>query len=165
MDVDVVMMTLNQIMADLEGVLERHRARVTTYFGDGFMALLRDARHAERAVHAALDVMAALQEFNRPRAVLGWPLFQMQIGIHTGPAVLGNVGTYHKMSFTAVGAAVSLASRLLNWAESGMPCISPATQELVRNDFAFMPGNPRVVKPVGLPPCEVWDVVGRKKER
>jgi class 3 adenylate cyclase/predicted Ser/Thr protein kinase len=163
MDVEVVMMTLNQIMADLEAVLERHRARITTYFGDGFMALVRDARHAERALQAALDVMAALQEFNRPRAVLGWPLFQMRIGIHTGPAFLGNVGTYRKMSFTAVGAVVSLASRLLNWAESGLPCISPTTEELVRHDFVFMPGNPRTVKPVGLPPCEVWDVVGRKK--
>jgi adenylate cyclase len=150
------------MMADLEGVLERRRARVTTYFGDGFMALLRDERQAERGVEAALDLTAALEEFNRPRRVLGLPLFRARVGLHTGAAFLGNVGTYAKMDFTAVGSAVTLASRLLAWAEPGLPCVSRATYELVEGRFRFKHDAPRTVTPAGLDPCEVWDVIGRR---
>src|SRR5262249_7716118 len=114
LDPQEVLMTLNQMMADLAVVLERYRAKVTTYFGDGFMALLREAKHAERAVNAALDLMAALQEFDRPREILGLRQFRARIGIHTGAAFLGNVGTYHKIDFTVLGPAVTLSSRLLN---------------------------------------------------
>jgi adenylate cyclase len=156
-------MTLNQIMADLAVVLERYRAKVTTYFGDGFMALLREAKHAERAVHAALDLMAALQEFDRPREILGLRQFQARIGINTGAAFLGNVGTYHKIDFTVLGPAVTLSSRLLNWAEPGLPCISQDTYELLPDHFEYRAGNPRTVEGPGMGSCAVWDVVGRKK--
>jgi class 3 adenylate cyclase/uncharacterized protein HemY len=163
-DPESVLQTLNQMLADLEGVLERHKARVTTHFGDGFMALVRDERQAERAVSAALDVTAALEEFDRPRRVLGLPLFRARVGVHTGPAFLGNVGTYGKMDFTAVGSAVTLASRLLAFAEPGLPCVSRATYELVEGLFCFKTEAPRTVTPAGLDPCEVWDVVGRRGE-
>jgi class 3 adenylate cyclase len=156
------LMTLNQMMADLAVVLERSRARVVNYFGDGFMALFREARHAERAVGAALDLMAAIQEFDRPREILGLPLFQARVGIDTGAAFLGNVGTYHKVDFTVLGSAVTLASRLLHWAKPGLPCISQATRELLPRYFVYEAGCPRTVTPADGAPCEVWDVVGRK---
>jgi class 3 adenylate cyclase len=159
-----VLMTLNQMMADLGTVLERQRARVTAYFGDGLLALFREGRHGERAVDAALELLAALGEFNRPRAVLGLTLIQARVGIHTGPALLGNVGTYQKMDFTAVGAAVTLASRLLSWAEPGVPCISRETRQLVADRFTYRPGCPRTVTPAGLAPVEVWDVAGKATE-
>jgi class 3 adenylate cyclase/Tfp pilus assembly protein PilF len=163
LDPKEVLMTLNQMMADLAVVLERYRAKVTTYFGDGFMALLREAKHAERAVNAALDLMAALQEFDRPREILGLHQFQARIGIHTGAAFLGNVGTYRKLDFTVLGPAVTLSSRLLNWAEPGLPCISQDTYELLPDQFEYRAGNPRTVEGPGMESCAVWDVVGRKK--
>jgi class 3 adenylate cyclase len=156
-DPEVVLLTFNQMLADLEEVLERYRAQVLNYFGDGFMAILRQARHAERAVQAGLDLMQAVRDFNRPREVLGQPLFQARIGINTGTVFLGNVGTYRKMDFTAVSPAVSLAARLLNWAEPGLPCLSRATRELLPDLFVFKTDAPRVVTPTGLGPCEVWD--------
>jgi class 3 adenylate cyclase/predicted Ser/Thr protein kinase len=160
-DPEAVLQTLNQMLADLEGVLERQRARVVTYFGDGFLALLRDDRHAERAVEAALDLTEGLREFNRPRRILGLPLFEARVGVHTGHAFLGNVGTYGKMDFTAVGSAVTLASRLLSWAEPGCPCLTRTTYEQVVERFTFKSGEPRMATPAGLDPCEVWDVIGR----
>src|SRR5207245_6469166 len=56
LDPEAVLWTLNQLLADLEGVLDRHRAQVVTYLGGGFVALLREAAHAERAVEAALEL-------------------------------------------------------------------------------------------------------------
>ena len=154
-------MTLNQMMADLAVVLEKYQAEVTTYLGDGFLALVRDSKHAERGVGAALDMMAALREFDRPRQVLGLPLFQARIGVNSGEAFLGNVGTYHKIDFTALGPAVTAASRLLSWAEPGLPCLSQATYEAVAGRFTFQGGNPRTVGASGVEPFPVWDVVGR----
>ncbi len=156
-----VLLTFNQVLADLEEVLDRHRAQVLTYLGDGFLAILRQAHHAERAVQAALDLFAAVQECNRPRQILGQPLFQARISINTGNIFLGNVGTYHKMDFTAVGPAVSLAARLLSFAEPGVPCLSQSTQELVGEQFRYPATGPRTVAPQGGEPFPVWDVLER----
>src|SRR5262249_56016141 len=92
--------------------VERGDGEVRSYLGGGFMALVRGTGHAWRAVDAALELMAVLEEFNRPRAVLGLQQLPARIAVASGPACLGNVGTYQKMDFTAVGNAVNLASRL-----------------------------------------------------
>lgn len=161
-DPEVVMITLNQMMADLAGVLERHSASVTAYLGDGFMALLRGTNHAKRAVAAALDLDAAMGAFNRPREVLMLPLLRVRIGIGTGEVFIGNVGTYQKMDFTAIGTTVNLAARLQPEAEPGLPCISHTTYEHVQESFIFKEGNPRTVPLKGLGERQVWDVVGRR---
>jgi class 3 adenylate cyclase len=161
-DPEVVLLTLNQVLADLEVVLDRHKGQVTSYVGGGFMALFREARHAERAVSAALDLMAALDEFNRPRSILNLVQFQGRIGIATGGVFLGNVGTYHKMDYTALGPPVRLAFHLQDEAEPGSPCLSEETYQMVATRFRFQGGNPRIVKVKGGCDLEVWDVVGKK---
>jgi class 3 adenylate cyclase len=164
MDPEEAMVTLNQMLADLSVVLDRYRAQVTAYLGGGFMALLREANHAERAVETALDLLRVVEAFNRPREVLGLRLLPAQIGIASGGVFLGNIGTYQMMAFTAVGAPVNLASRLVRRAESAAPCISQETRELLRDHFVFAPGNPRSVDLPGIGPRAVWDVLGRKEE-
>jgi len=165
-DPEVVMMTLNQMMADLRDVLLRHQVGVTAYLGDGFMALVLDRdhprEHARRGVNAALDLTEALREFNRPRKVLELPPLNARIGLSTGEVFLGNVGTYDKMDYTALGTTVNLAARLQSEADPGQPCISQGTYELVRDLFVFREGNPRLVKPKGLGEQKVWDVMGQK---
>ena len=66
MDPQAVLVTFNHLMADFSAVLSQHQARVVAYRGNGVMALARDIRHAERGVTAALDLVSALEEFNRP---------------------------------------------------------------------------------------------------
>jgi class 3 adenylate cyclase len=163
-DPEVVMMTINQMMANLAGVLRRYGACVTAYLGDGFMALVRGRDHAQRGVQAALALGRSLDEFNRPRQVLGLHQLRGRVGVSTGEVFLGNVGTYDKMDFTALGTTVNLAARLQPEAELGHPCISHTTHERVLEDFIFREGNPRTVRLKGLKPQQVWDVV-REKER
>src|SRR5262249_35115594 len=131
MDARNVLVTFNHLMADFCAVLERHQADVLAYRGNGLMALARDSRHAERGVSAALDVVAAMEEFNRPRELLGLPRFSVRIGVASGEVLLGNVGTYRKMDFTAIGTPVNLAGALRNEARPGVPLISHGTHELV----------------------------------
>src|SRR5262252_7416441 len=111
----------------IDAVLEKHDAHTTALLGGGFMALLRHTGHAERAVRAALELLQVVSEFNRPREVLGLRVLPAGIGIASGAVCLGNVGSYRKMDFTAVGMPVNLAARLVREADATMPCVSQET--------------------------------------
>jgi class 3 adenylate cyclase/Tfp pilus assembly protein PilF len=161
---EVVMMTLNQMMADMVETLRGHEALVSVFRGDGFMAIFRGHHHARRAVSAGLDLCRQMEEFNEPRTILGLKQFAVRIGISTGDAVLGNVGTYDLMDFTAIGTTVNLGARLESEAEPGFPCISRRTYDEVRGHFLFREGNPRTIVPKGMEELggqPVWDVTGR----
>ncbi len=162
MDPGTALVTFNQLMADCTEVLARHGAQVMAYRGGGLMALVREARHAERGVEAALDLVAAVEEFNRPREVLGLPLLHGRIALHTGEVLLGNVGTYHKMDFTALGAPIRLARGLLHEARPDLPCLSATTRGQLRERFVYESASPRTVAVPGMGECEVWDLLRRK---
>jgi len=165
MDPEEVVATLNQMLADLETVLVRYKAQVTAYLGGGFMALLLGSDHAGRAVEASLDLFRVVEEFNRPREVLGLRLLPVRIGVSSGSVYLGDIGTYRKMDFTAVGPVVNLASRLVRAGEEASPCISQETYEAVQTRFRFKADGPRTVDLKGIGRRQVWDVVGRVKDR
>jgi class 3 adenylate cyclase len=162
MDAEAALVTFNQLMAECTEVLTRREAQVLAYRGGGLMALVRETRHAERAVEAGLELVAALEAFNRPRAVLGLPLIHGRIALATGEVLVGNVGTYHKMDFTALGKPIRLARTLLHEAQQDRPCITQATREQLRDRFAYEAANSRTVAVPGMGTCEVWDVVKRK---
>jgi class 3 adenylate cyclase len=81
--------------------------------------------------------------------------------IGTGAVLLGKVGTYRKIDFTAVGTTTNLAARLQREAEPLVPCISRATFEEVGQRFTFKASSPLKITPKGLTIQEVWDVAGR----
>jgi class 3 adenylate cyclase len=157
-DPEDVMMTINQMMAESVAVLRRYDARVSAFRGDGFLALLRGPDHALRAVHAGLDLTQAIVAFNAPREVLGLPLFTTRVGIATGELFFGNVGTYDKMDYTALGTTANLGARLESAAQPGYPCISQATYEMVRDRFNYREGSPRKCELKGLGEHLMWDV-------
>jgi class 3 adenylate cyclase len=158
---EVVMMTLNQMMASLTAVLRTKKAVISGYRGDGFMAIFRDQNHALRAVEAALDIFQELKDFNEPRTILKQGPLEARIGIGTGGAVLGNVGTYDLMDYTAIGTTANLAARLESAAEPGYPCISQQTRFEVGERYLYREKNPRTVDLKGIGMVDVWDVVRR----
>jgi adenylate cyclase len=70
------------------------------------------ANHAEQACEAALKVQKMLAAWNEDRLRLGLPPLATRIGIHTGPCVVGNMGSTQRMNYTVMGDTVNLASRL-----------------------------------------------------
>ena len=152
----VVMLSLNQMMTAFLDATRRHDVQVIEYMGDGFLALSRGPNHAYRAVRASFDLNQALDEFNRPRRILQLPEFACRIGVSTGEVVLGNVGTYEKIDYRAVGTSVNLAARIQSEARPGSPCISNATWESVQRDFSD--ATPRTVNLKGLGDVRVWDL-------
>lgn len=118
--------------------------------GDGFMALFgapvahEDAPH--RAVSAALAICATVpglsEELGRRKGLE----LRVRIGIHTGPVVVGVVGSDLKTDYSAIGDTTNLAARLQSLAEPGTVLISQTTERLVRGFFETRARGPLQVK-------------------
>jgi adenylate cyclase len=104
---------LNVAFAFMIESIDRHGGFINKFLGDGFMAIfgapLDDPAAARHAVAAAQEILAEIDR--RGLADGSWPL-RVGIGLHTGPAITGNVGSPRRKEFTAIGDTVNLASRL-----------------------------------------------------
>ncbi len=119
---------LNEFFARMTNVIFEHDGTLDKYLGDGLMALFGAPfalqNDAEAAVRAAVDMQKSLAELNK---ISGKPPLQIGIGIHTGEAVVGFLGTERRMDYTAIGDTVNVASRLTSQAGPGQIVISAAT--------------------------------------
>jgi class 3 adenylate cyclase/tetratricopeptide (TPR) repeat protein len=123
--------------------VHRYEGTVNQFTGDGIMALfgapvaLEDA--PVQAVRAALGIQRALEPLHREQQAAGGSGFQMRIGIHTGPVVVGRIGDDLRMDYTAVGDTTNLADRLQRLAPAGGIVISEATRRLCAGFFDLAP--------------------------
>ncbi len=124
---------LNQYHALVVSIVLEHGGTVDKFIGDAVMALyntpLHQPDHALRAVQTALHIQRELPTFYERFE----PQYRMKVnfGIHTGSAVVGNIGTQQIMEYTAVGDTVNLAARLQDQSRGGQILLSEATfQEL-----------------------------------
>lgn len=122
---------------------------IDKFMGDAVMALFNtqlnpQEDHAERAVRTALDMQFALDE--HLKTVPADRHLHFSIGIHTGEAVAGNVGSSFRKDFTVIGDAVNLAKRLEETAKSKEIIISQSVYESVRNLVQVEPREPMKVK-------------------
>ena len=107
---------LNVYFSAMTDVLFAHHATIDKFIGDAIMAFwgapVRDAQHALQAVRAALGMLQALNYVNTRLAARGFAPISFGIGINSGEAVLGNIGSEKKLAYTAIGDNVNLAARL-----------------------------------------------------
>ncbi len=90
------------------------------FIGDAVMAFfgapIPQEDHADRAIMAGLMMMERIEAWNAEREQQGLPSVKIRVGINSGPAVVGNVGTEKRVDYTVLGSSVNIASRL----ESGV---------------------------------------------
>ncbi|MEZ4437356.1 MAG: adenylate/guanylate cyclase domain-containing protein [bacterium] len=111
-----IVTALNELFTLLTEIVFRHRGTVDKFIGDCVMAIwgapTPQDDHAARALRAAVEMRAAVQaRQERWRALVGMDL-ALSIGINSGEAVVGNVGSENRMAYTAIGDAVNVAARL-----------------------------------------------------
>jgi adenylate cyclase len=130
---------LNIYFTAMTDVIFARNGTIDKFIGDAIMAFwgapIRDERHAMHSVRAALDMARALPDVNTELRAHGIPDLHIGIGIHTGEAVLGNIGSEKKLAYTAIGDNVNLASRLegLTKQYGCAILISETTREQVRD--------------------------------
>jgi adenylate cyclase len=110
-----VVALINRYFSLQVDVIWRHGGTLDKYIGDCIMAMwgapLSDAAHARNAVACALDMADALQAFKRELGAEDLD-FDVGIGLHSGPAVVGLIGSEKRREYTAIGDTVNLASRI-----------------------------------------------------
>lgn len=108
---------LNVFLSEMVDVIEqRHGGIVNKFLGDGLMAMFAEwtgrADHADAAVAAGREMLQRLHDINDRLRAAGEPPLAIGIGIHTGRAVVGSIGSPRRMEYTAIGDAVNVASRV-----------------------------------------------------
>jgi adenylate cyclase len=158
--------TLNEYFTRMVEIVFHHKGTVDKFVGDMVMALfgapLDDPQHAEHAVEAALDMMQELHKLNVKWVAEGRPSLDIGIGINTGPMIAGNIGSDQIMSYTVIGDAVNLGSRLesLNKQYSSHIIISDATRRRLAGTYTLKPLGDVVVKGK-TEPVAIFEVVDR----
>ena len=107
---------LNLYFAYVSKIVVRHRGSIDKYMGDSVMAVWgaphKSMTHAYDALSAALDIQKEVVELNEQYRAAALPQITMGIGIGTGPAMVGPLGSEHRMDYTVIGDTVNVAQRL-----------------------------------------------------
>lgn len=143
-----VVRLLNAYLSELIAVVLKHRGMINKFAGDNIMAVwnapVEQTDHALLAVRAAMEGQEALHRL--PLRYPDLPPVEFGIGINTGIAVAGNLGSEDRSEYTVIGDAVNLASRLTGAAPGGRIWIGPTTFEMVRRHVKAEPLEPMAVK-------------------
>lgn len=127
---DVVFL-LNRYFRAMGSAVESAGGHLDKFIGDGVMALFgapyASERDAVKAVRAAIEMQRFVATFNEERAAAGLPAIGVGIGVNTGPAIVGFIGSETRLDYTAIGDTVNTAARLEHLAVAGQILVSEHT--------------------------------------
>ncbi len=151
---DVVAM-LNEYFEMMIEIVFHNEGTLDKFIGDEIMVLYgaptSRADDPVRAVRTALEMQAALIEFNRTRQAEGMVPILIGVGINTGEVVAGYMGSTRTMEYTAIGDTVNTGSRLCSIAKAGEIIVSESTWARVESQFEAVPLAPTKVKGKAAP--------------
>jgi adenylate cyclase len=137
---EVLMRTTNQYLSYIVEQVEATGGYVDKFIGDAVMALwgapVDDPQHAVHAIQAAMAAADRILQQWQAATAQGEPGFAVKIGLNSGPAMVGNVGTERRYNYTAVGETVNVAARLES-IPSLYACqivVGPCTAALAQDD-------------------------------
>jgi adenylate cyclase len=149
---EAVVAQLNEYFSRMVEIVFAHRGTLDKFVGDMVMALfgapLDDPDHADHAVEAALQMVAELNALNTKWMATGRSRLDIGIGVNSGEMIAGNIGSEQIRSYTVIGDAVNLGSRLesLNKEYGTSIIISEMTAAKLRKQYALRPMGTAVVK-------------------
>ncbi len=146
-----VVQLLNHYFSEVSEIIFAHRGTLDKYLGDGLMALFgaptTTPNDAANAVAAAVAMQRRMPKVNEAFRARGLPEISIGIGLHTGVATVGYIGSERRTEYTAIGDTVNLAARLESNARGGQILVSgPTALAIPRAQFTTRRQSPLTVK-------------------
>lgn len=147
--------SLNEFLNEMTQVVFKYDGMLDKYTGDGLMAVFgapyAQPDHAERAVHAALEMQARHQHLLQQWAGDRRARLELGIGMQSGEVIAGNFGSAQRVDYTVIGHPVNVAARLTAVAPPGQTLLGEETQRLVAPMIVAEPLGPASLKNVAEP--------------
>lgn len=141
---------LNRYFTAMTEIIFEHGGTLDKYIGDGLMAIFgaptATPNDAINAVRAAIAMQKRLITLNEELRLAGFASINVGVGLHTGEATIGYVGSDQRSEYTAIGDTVNVASRLEGAAKGGQILVSEATARSAGNIFSMTQMEPIPVK-------------------
>ncbi len=111
-----VSVILNEYFTEIEPIISKYNGVINKFIGDAVMAIfgepIQDINHAKNAVLCANEILKKVDELRDKWLFEGKPKIEIGIGINTGEAFVGNIGSEKRLEYTVIGDMVNLASRI-----------------------------------------------------
>ena len=152
---------LNRYFSAMTEIIFAHGGTLDKYLGDGLMALFgaptATPDDASNALNAAVAMQRRLLGINVELRQEGFPEIGVGMGLHTGEAIIGYIGSDRRSEYTAIGDTVNTSSRLESNARGGEILISDATAKAAHSRYKLKPREPIMVKN-RQQPVNLWEV-------
>ena len=170
LDAQDLALFLNQYLSDMTRLVFEHQGTLDKYIGDAVMAFwgapYEEPGHATRGCNTALKMMDRVREMQKKWESEGKPRLDIGIGLNTGVASVGNMGSSLRYGYTALGDSVNLSSRLegLN-KDYGTHILANETTFAAANGDGFVFRELDLIRVKGkLQPVTIYELVGRSGE-
>ena len=141
-----VVETLNEYLTLQTPIIHEHGGMVDKYIGDGIMCLFSGPQMVDNAVKSAIEIQRAFNAINNERKSKNAVVLTVGIGIATGRAVIGSVGSPDRMDHTAIGDTINFAARLCNVADSFQIFINEVSKTRLNSSFRVVDGGSLPIK-------------------
>ncbi|MGE0129876.1 MAG: adenylate/guanylate cyclase domain-containing protein [Blastocatellales bacterium] len=140
---ELIVNLLNQYFSTISEIIFKHGGTLDKYIGDGLMALFGAPYAGEldavKAVRAAIEMQRSMIAFNERLRAESLPPIEIGIGINTGHAIVGYIGSETRLDYTAIGDTINTAARLEGIAQPGQIVISENTMQALDESFTLRP--------------------------
>ncbi len=136
---DEVSVILNEYFTEMEPIVTKHHGVINKFIGDAVMVIfgepIQDENHPVNAIRCAAEMLEKVNELQQKWLSEGKPKIEIGVGINTGEAFVGNIGSEKRMEYTVIGDMVNLASRIESYNKTYKTnfLISSSTYACVKN--------------------------------
>lgn len=152
---------LNRYFSAMSEIIFDNGGTLDKYIGDGLMAIFGAPNatpdDAKNALRTAVAMQKRIVTLNQELKQQGFAQIAVGIGLHTGEATIGYIGSEQRSEYTAIGDTVNTASRLESNAKGGQILISEATAQSAENLFSLVGHEPLIIKN-RLQPVNLFEV-------
>src|SRR5438093_1352160 len=170
LDAQELALFLNQYLSDMTGLVFEHHGTHDKYIGEAVMAFwgapFEEPGHAARGCNTGLKMMDRVREMQKKWEAEGKPHLDIGIGLNTGVASVGNMGSVLRYGYTALGDTVNLSSRLegLNKDYGTHIIVNESTYQAAK-ESGFLFRELDLIRVKGkLQPVTIWELIGREGE-